>query len=132
MDSRICDELPYTIYTTLISGDVFNITHKQLTQLELGMIFNRCMDTYNSFVKVNPSTCIHWTCTPKFTLIDDYAIDWLTLRRGHAYIVNAPSCSAHFTYGTIVCADSCRSLMEIRKHYKHMKFKSRLENNKNQ
>ena len=46
--------------------------------------------------------------------------------------MNAPNFSAHFTYGTIVCAESCRSLMESRKHYKHMKSKSRLENNKSQ
>ena len=103
MASRIRDELPSTIYTVLIAGDVFNITHKQFPQLELGMIFNICMDTHNSFVNVNPNTCIHWTWTPKFTTIDEYAIDWLTSRRGNAYIVNVPNFSVHFTYGTIVC-----------------------------
>ena len=55
---------------------------------------------------------------------------WLTSRRGHSYIVNAPNFSANFTYSTIVCAESCRSLMESSKHYKHMKYKSILENNK--
>ena len=49
MYSRICDELPSTIYTTLIARDVFNSTHKQFPQLELGMVFNRCMDTHNIF-----------------------------------------------------------------------------------
>ena len=78
MASRICDELPSTIYTTLIAGDVFNVTHKQCTQLELGVIFNRCMNTPNSFVNVNPNTCIHWTWTSKFTTTDEYAKDWLT------------------------------------------------------
>ena len=129
MDSRIHDELPYTIYTTLIAGDVSNSTHKQFPQLELGMIFNRFMDKHNSFVNVNPNTCIHWTWTPKFTTAYEYAIDCLTSRRGHACIVNAPNCSSHFTYITILCADSFRSLLESRKHYKHMKSKSRLDNN---
>ena len=129
MDSRIRDELPSPIYTTLIAGDVFNSTPKQFPQLEIGMIFNRRMDTHNSFVNVNPNTCIHSTWTPKFTTTDEYAIDWLTSRRGHAYIVNSPNFSAHLIYGTTVCVESCRSLMEIRKHYKHMKYKSRLDNN---
>ena len=117
MDSCIRDELPFNIYITLIARDVFNSTHKQFPQLELGMIFNRCMDTNNSFVNVNPNTCIHLTWTPKFTTTDEYDIDWLTSKRGHACIVNAPNFSAHFTYGTIVCAESCRSLMVSRKHY---------------
>ena len=30
MVSHICDELPSTIYTTLIAGDVFNVTHKHV------------------------------------------------------------------------------------------------------
>ena len=96
------------------------------------MILKRCMDTHNSFLNVNPNTFIHWTWTPKFTTADEYTIDWLTSIRGNAYIVNAPNFSDHFTYSTIVCAESCRSLMEIRKHYKHMKSNSRLENNKSQ
>ena len=33
MDSCIHDELPSTIYTALIAGDVFNITPKQITPL---------------------------------------------------------------------------------------------------
>ena len=84
MASCIRDELPSTIYITLISGDVFNITHKQCPQLELGVIFNRCMDINNIFLNVNPNTCIHWTWTPKFTTTDEYAIDWFTSRWGHA------------------------------------------------
>ena len=96
------------------------------------MLFNICMDTHNSFVNVNPNTCIHWTWTPKFTNIYEYAIDWLTPRRGHDSIVTAPNFSAHFTYVTIVCAESCRSLVESRKHYKHMKSKSRIDINKSQ
>ena len=107
MDYCIRNELPLTIYTTLIAGDVFNITHKQCPQLELGMIFNRCMDTHNSFVNVNPNTCIHWTWKPKFTTTEKYDIDWLTSRRLHTYIVNASNFGAHFTYGHIVCAESC-------------------------
>ena len=67
--SRIRDGLPSTIYTTLIAGDVLNITNKKCTQLELGMILNRFMDTHDSFVDANPNTCIHWTWTPKFTTI---------------------------------------------------------------
>ena len=104
MDSRICDELPSTVYTTLVAGYFFNITHKQCNQLELDVIFNRCMDTHDSFVNVNPNTCIHWTWTPKFTTTDEYAIYWLTSKREHAYIVNTPNFSDHFIYSTIVCA----------------------------
>ena len=59
MASRIHDKIPSTIYTTLIAGDVLNITHKKCPQLELGVVFNRCMDSHNSFVNVNPNTCIH-------------------------------------------------------------------------
>ena len=82
MDSRIYDELLSAIYTTLIAGNFSNSTRKQFPQLELGMIFNRYMETRNSFLNVNPNTYIHWTWTPKFTTTDDYAIDWLTSRRG--------------------------------------------------
>ena len=106
MVSRIRDGLTSTIYTTLIAGYVFNITHKQCPQLEPGVIFNRCMNTHDRCVNVNPNSYIHWTWTPKFTTTDEYDIDWLTSRQGNAYIVNAPNFSVSFAYVNIVCAES--------------------------
>ena len=114
------------------SGYVLSSACKRSPSLELSVVFSRCAHIHDAFINLRRDTCVQWIWVPKFITADSYAIDWSVSREGYAYIVNAMNFSAHFTYGTRVCSESCRSLMQNRKHYKIMKSKSRLEKNKTQ